>query len=90
LIYFKTQSHCVTNAALELGGSLLTSASQGLAMLSWAGDIAQLVECLPTMCEAWIVVPAPYIPGVLLQACMSTSDVAEVGGSEVQGHPSTI
>ena len=53
-----------------------------------AGDVARLVESLPSAHETLDPSPAPYKLGVGTMCCNPSTQEGEAGGSEVQGHRS--
>lgn len=55
-------------------------------MNPYVGDIAQLVECLPTLYKTWIWSPVSYSSSVGVHTCNPSSMEVEVRGSDVQGY----
>lgn len=50
-------------------------------------DVAQFVECLPSIDENQVRFPKLHEPGVLVHICNPDTREMEPGGSEIQGHP---
>lgn len=58
-----------------------------------SGDVAYLVQCLPTMCSAYLLCAMPWVwssaPSKDRIVVQAYSLEVEAGGSEAQGQPHT-
>lgn len=52
-----------------------------------AGEVAHLVECLPTLPKAWIQSPAPCKQSLIVHVCSPGTSGVEARGLEDQVHP---
>lgn len=59
----------------------------GLGAGSWTGDVAQLVECLPSIHKALGSIPSMANTGSNYQACWPCTWEVEAGGAEVREYP---